>query len=383
MAIITSAGVLASTLQDYQNRFAGDIARGIGRDTNFASDTPQAEFAGAFAATHAQLDVVVADLLSAYSIQTAAGANLDHVTAWMGIYRRTASRSTATVTFTGESGAVIPQGTRVRSTNDDFFATDTEITLSGTTGDVAVTAAETGPVPVDAGTLTELASTIAGVSAVTNAATGVQGRSVDTDMQFRNRYFDTLAQNAVGSAGSLQASVLAVDGVTYCVVRENATNAAVMVQGVSIGAHSFVAVVEGGTDLAVATAISESKPMGIAPSGTTSQSVQTLGGFSESISFERVETIAVKFAIDVTSKALFPGDGSSLIKNALLSFVRGVLPGEPIDAARAQAAILTAVGYFDINSFAITDTSDAALPDPIPLNRRLTLSLADIDLTIN
>ena len=383
MAIVSADGVLSSSVQDYQNRIAGDIARGIGRDTDFEPETPQAQMAGAIGASLAQVDQGVSGVYDAIDIHTSAGSNLDHLIAWIGEYRRAAARSTVTVTFTGTSGAVIPAGTRVRSTNDDFFATDTAITLSGTTGDVAVTAAETGPVPVAAGTLTGLASTIAGVSAVTNAAAGVQGRSVETDTQFRNRYFDALSQNAIGSAGSLQAAVLAVDGVTYCVVRDNATDASVMVQGVGIAAHSFVAVVEGGTDLAVATAISGSKPMGIAPSGTTSQSVQTLGGFSENISFERVQTIAVKFTIVARSTIDFPGDGSSLIKNALLDFVGDLLPGEPIDTDRSRAAILNAVGDFSITTFTITDTSDAALPDPVPLNRRLTLALADIDLTIN
>ena len=381
MAIIDANGARGSSAQDYTVRFAADIDAGIGPGTDFAPETPQAQLAGTLGASHAQLDVAIVRGYNANNVNTASGRELENLTAWLGIYRLQPAPSTATVTLTGASGTVVPSGTRIRSTNGDFFATDAEITLSGTTGDATVTAVETGPVRVAAGTLTALATSVQGITAVTNATAGVQGRNLETDQQLRNRYYDILAFNALGSAAALQAAVLDVPGVTFCVVRDNPTANAVTVQGVSIPDHSFVAVVEGGADLAVGEAIAQRKPMGIASSGSTTQSVTHLGGFAESIRFERIQTVAVKFTIALSTTVDYEGVLTARIKQALVDFVARLRPGEDIDIQRAQATILALSDTgFSVNTFTLSDTND----DPLPatnLNRRLTLSIGDIDLT--
>ena len=382
MAIINNEGAISSTVQDYAVRFNGDIARGIGVDTDFEPETPQAQLAGALAASHAQLDAAIVHLYNAFNVHTATGKNLSDVAAWLGIYRLQPAPSTATVTFTGTSGSTVPASTRVRSTNGDFFTTDSDVTLSGTTGSVSVTAVENGPVPVQAGSLNALATSVAGITAVTNASVGVPGRNLENDIELRNRYFSILAFNSLGSAAALQSSILDVPGVTFCIVRDNTGTSALTVQGVSIPAHSFAAVVEGGDDAAVASAIAQRKPMGIASAGSTSQSVTHIGGFAETIRFERIQPVPVKFTIVIDSTIDYPGNATPDIKQALVDFVSGLQPGDDIDVPRARAAILNVTPAFTITTFTLTDTADNALT-ATNLNRRLTLALRDIDLTVN
>ena len=384
MAVVDARGATASTAQDYTARFARDIARALGQDTDFEPETPQAQLAGALGASHALLDVAVVELWNSFNVNTAQGVSLDNVCAWLGIARLNAARSTATVTFTGVAGTPIPAGTRIRSTNGDFFATDAAATIAAgaTTADVAVSSVDTGRIPVGAGALTELATTVVGITSVSNALAGTLGRLTETDDELRSRYFDVISFNSLGSLPSLQASVLDVPGVTYCVVRDNPTAASVTVGGVSIGARSFVAVVEGGADADVAKAVGFNKPMGISPSGSTSAKVRNLSGFDEDIAFERVTTLRVKVVMTVATTVDFPGDGSARIKQALLDYVMRLQPGESIDTDRFRAGTLNAVPEFSITAFTVSDTSDTALPSTIPLNRRLTLRLGDITVTV-
>ena len=283
--------------------------------------------AGTVGASLAQLDVAIVRAFNANNVNSASGQELANLTAWLGIYRLQPAPSTATVTFTGSNGTPVRAGTRIRSTNGDFFTTDNEITLSGATGDATVTAVETGPVRVAAGTLTALATSVPGITAVTNATAGTQGRNLEDDVELRNRYFDVMAFNSLGSAAALQASVLDVPGVTFAVVRDNPTASATTVQGVAIAEHSFVAVVEGGTDLAVGTAIAQRKPMGVATSGSTTQSVTHLGGFAEVIRFERIQTVAAKFTIALATTVAYDGGATARIKQTLVDFRRTVATG--------------------------------------------------------
>ena len=384
MAIIDIRGATASNAQDYTARFARDITLALGQDTDFAPETPQAQLAGTLGASHAILDSAIVELWNAYNVNTAEGVNLDNICAWLGIFRLDAARSTATVTFTGTAGTSVPAGTRIRSVNGDFFTTDVTATIASgaTTVSVLVSSVDFGRVRVGVGDLNTLATTVVGITSVTNATAGTVGRLVETDDELRSRYFDVISFNSLGSLPSLQASILDVPGVTYCVVRDNPTAAGVTISGVAIGARSFVAVVEGGTDTDVATAVAFNKPMGISPSGTTSEKIRNLSGFDEDISFERVTTLPVKVVMQISSTVDFPGNGSALIKQALLDYVAALQPGDTVNTDRMRAGTLNAVGFFNIDSFTVTDTSDTALPATTPLNRRLTLALNNITVTV-
>ena len=361
------------------------IRNALGPDISFEPSTPQAQFARQVALTTSDIESALADAFNNAGLDTAIGVHLENLVGLLGFTRLQERRSTATVTFTGTSGTVVPAGRRLRSTNGDFFTTAAELTLSGATGSVAVAATETGVVNVDAGTITSLVSSIPGITSLTNASAGLPGRNLEDDNELRNRFRSALGFNSLGSLVSVQSAVRALDGVDYCVVKDNPTASAATVQGVSIPAHALAVIVDGGSDAAIGNAISRSKPAGIPTSGATSVNVPRLTGDVEAIRFERVTAIPITVTIGYTPQVGVRGDLVQQITQILLSFVNDLNPGETLDTSRAEAAILVpSLSNYALDSITFrVKQGNAALPSVVNLNQQLTLAAADVSITQN
>lgn len=385
MAIIDNFGVRLEGVQAFVDGLTARVRRVWGDSADLSPDTRQTQLIGVIAAALADHEGVIADLYNAAGIQTATGAALDALSAMLGVHRHAAASSTATVRFTGTNGTNIPAGTLVRSSHGDLFATDEAVAIVGTAINAEVTAQAAGPVRVDAGTLTSLASSVSGVSGVTNAAAGVQGREAETDTAFRRRYFRSLALNALGSRASLEAALLATPGVLHAVVRDNPSGAAVTTRGLTIGANGVICVVEGGTDAAVAKTIADYKPIGIPTSGAVSVNVPLLGGDgsqTERTRFQRLETINLRVGVQIATDADWPNDGGVRVQAAAYDLLSQLAPGETPEDQHVRAVMLNAAPGFTITSIAYTDRSDgSAIPATLDLDRRLQPSLEHIVVT--
>lgn len=385
LASVDEFGVSTSSVQDYVLRLSGDVAQAVGPTVDLSPESRQGQLIGVLAASLAQIDRGISQLYQSTSIRTASGNGLDAQTALLGIIRRPASRSRATVTFEGVLGQDIPQGTRLRSTAGDIFTTDAEaVILQGGTTTADVTAVDVGPVGVGASSITEFVSAVSGLSSVNNFAAGVEGRDIESDVELRNRYYHSLAGNSLGSLGALESALLSVPGVTHVLTRDNATATAATVGGLSIPAYSLMCVVEGGTDAEVAAAVSERKPAGIGTAGTTLVSVPTVGGFSVDVRFQRMVVINLRVAVTISATSDFPANGASRIGAATVSYLSALLPGEVPDDQRVRAAMLTSAPGFTIDSLSYTDAASMnAIGASINLDRRLAPSLDRVDVTVS
>lgn len=384
LASVDEFGVSTSSVQDYVLRLMGDVAQAVGPDVDLSPESVQGQLIGVLAASLAQVDRGISQLYQSASMRTASGNALDALTSLLGVHRRGATFSTATVTFEGVVGSDIPRGTRLRSTAGDIFTTDAEeVILQGGTTTATVTAVESGPVGVGASSINELASVVSGIANVRNFAAGVEGRSVETDVELRNRYYHSISGNALGSLGTLEAALLSVPGVTHVLVRDNATAVETTTGGLTIPGHSLMCVVEGGSDAAVAAAVSERKPAGIGTAGATTVSVPTVGGYSVDVRFQRMTVVDLRVAVEIDAGSGFPANGASLIGAAAFGFLSDLLPGQVPDDQRVRAAMLSAAPGFTISSLAYTNaTTNATIGSSVDLDVRLAPSLDRVAVTL-
>lgn len=187
-------------------------------------------------------------------------------------------------------------------------------------------AQNTGPVLALVETLTEIVTPVGGLTSVTNYIEGDLGRDVETDTELRVRRSASLATIGAGTVEAIRARLLNdVEGVTAAFVYDNRTDA---VDGDGRPPHSFEAIVEGGTDLAVAEKIWEVKPAGIAmfrnAGGTgVTQNITDSQGDVQAIKFSRPsdQEIWVEIEYNTTgSEEDFPTDGDATIKANVLAF---------------------------------------------------------------
>ena len=359
MARITPQGVAPTTLPAYIERLNATYRAALGQDLSVAAESPQGQLIGNEALQLTEQDEALVTLANAFALPTALGFQLDNLGSLLGIGRRSARQSLVAVTLSGDSGTSIPADSRARTTAGDTFALTAAITI-GTEGTVTGTmrAVEEGPVPAEAGALTEILDLVVGWTGVTNPTAATLGRLTESDVAYRSRYARLVAHNGRSGVENIQARILAVDGVEDAIVYENDTDSDVTLQELTITARSILAIVQGGTDADVGRAILETKPVGIPTSGTESVGVLHAQGQTTTIQFSRVMLVPLSVDATIAVGDAFPSDGVTLIKQRCAQWIAGIfsaLPGyfdktgqgigESLDVRRLDTPILSVPGH--------------------------------------
>lgn len=293
-------------------------------------------------------------------------------------------------------------------------------------------AQEYGPIPVPAGTLTNILTPIAGWNSLTNYEAGITGRNQETDAELRLRRQSTLRGLGFSTVESLLARIPEVPGVTAVLVFENVTmtqdpieinfssdfvsgnSVIVNFEGNNIGTvnyvssnlqvmndirdlfltqseiktaivsgagnhtltltmedgqdvivafsispipgsptytlaggrppKSFEAVVQGGTDAAVALKIWQLKPAGIMTFGNTHVNITDSQGNTQGINFTRAIPVYIWATVALTVDGNFPVNGQSQVANAILTYGNTLGIGVDVYIQRVQAAVFAVPG---------------------------------------
>lgn len=191
------------------------------------------------------------------------GQRLDAFGEVFGVSRTAGARAEVVVTFSGKSGTTIPAGTWVCAGTGERFETMENVVITGDSVTVRARAEENGSAyNVEAGEIVRLQSSLAGVSAVSNASAAAGGADQESDAAYYGRIHTLLSQPvASGNANNYKQWALEVAGVGYAAVQSlwnGAGTVRVIIAGPDMGA------VSGETKTAVETHIEEERPIGAA-----------------------------------------------------------------------------------------------------------------------
>lgn len=300
-----------------------DINAAFGTSLNFNLNTPQGQLSSSIAAitfnTFSTFQFFTQQVDPAY----ATGRMQDAIGRIYFMSRIGAQPTTIQVVCSG-LGGVIPPGALVQDAALNLYAA----TVGGTipnSGSVTLAFACTvpGPVPVPVGALT-IYQAITGWDTAT-VSSGTLGNNTETRAAFEARRQATVAANSVAPVSAIKANVLNVPGVTDCYVIDNPTAAPVTTLGVTVAAHSVYVAAQGGTDLAVATAIWQKKAPGCGYTGNTTVAVQdSQSGYlppfpSYNVTFQRPTRNTYIVEVDLVLTPQVPSNAASLVQNAILA----------------------------------------------------------------
>lgn len=151
----------------------------------------------------------------------------------------------------------------------------------------------------------------------------------------------------VGGTGNRSIEVTMKEGETVSLVL-NITGAGAPTYVLAGGRppKSFEAVVQGGTDAAVALKIWQSKPAGIQTFGNTSVVITDSQGNPQTINFTRAIPVYiwVTVALTLNPQETFPPNGQQLVSNAILAYGNSLGIGVDVFIQRVQAAIFSVPG---------------------------------------
>lgn len=292
----------------------------------------------------------------------AIGAALDSLVKINGLARKLATASTATVTLTGVAGTVVNDGVVTDINGNRWNLPDTVTIGSLGTVSVLATCSVTGAIAATPGQINGIATPTSGWTSVTNAADANIGQPVETDSQLRARQAISTELPSITMLTGTIAAIAAVPGVTRYNVSENPTSGT---DANGNPPHSITAVVEGGTDLDIATAIYNNKGIGCFTNGTDTVSItDPFTGNTQSISFDRPTYVPIYVTIPVHAFTGYTVATGVAIQVAVVAYLNSLQIGEIVTISGIIAAAMSVNPDLSMPLFSIRGLTAGTAPSP-------------------
>ena len=358
--------------------------------------TPAGQLVDAEAAYLAQVNAELLYMFSQHNPRTAEGVWQDALGYIYFLSRKVAQPTLVTVTCSGLQGTEIPAGAQMR--DDDgvrYELTSTVTILAGGSVDAVFQCLEAGPIECPAGTLSTIVTVIPGWDTGVNAGAGVIGRNRESQADFENRRFASVAKNSHGSVFSLQGALADLDGVVDCTVLENPTSSTVTKNGVSIPSHSVAVCIYGGADADIAKTIYEKKDAGCGTTGgtTVTHTATEAGNAVYTYSIVRPTPTDVHIEVEINKTQQTSATVEQDVIDALIGDFLGsdqnsgntrVGLAQTIYASRFSVPVIKTAGVQDLVGITIGLGSGAmGASIEIPGDVEPTISSADITVIVN
>lgn len=340
-----------------------------GQDVYLEADSQDGQWVAVLALAAYDNMALLASVYNAYSPATAQGVGLSRNVKINGIRRREPTYSTAMLTILGQIGTIITNGQAQDETWQKWNLPASVEIPSGGSVVVEATAADIGAIQASAGTITKIASPTIGWLKVTNAAAAVPGVPIESDAELRLRQAVSTAIPSRCVMDGIIGAVADVADVTKYKGFENDTNST---DANGIDPHSIAIVVEGGTDLDIATAIFTKKTAGCGTYPTTGSTADIVHqvvtddyGNNTTINFMRptVVTIGVEVTVHAAAGFTYSSPTSDLIKAAIAEYFDSLTIGDDVYLTRlyvpANLPRTIEGATFDITLLRIKKNSDA------------------------
>ena len=352
----------------------------LGADWDATSaESPEGQINGVFTAALASAWEAIGLVYRSRTSEGASFAGLDALAGLTGTTRRAATYGTVTLTLSVGAGRTIPAGSVayvVGQPSNRWATLADAVNSTGSTANVTVNAlAEAaGVYTANAGTLRGIATPVTGWLSVTNASDAVPGAPAEGDPVLRVRRRAELFAQGESVIDAVRRRLVAVTGVATVTVDENDTDEDLRYRG-GLPPHSLEAIVQGGTDTAVAAALWASKAGGIRTYGSTSGTATDAGGAVRTVRWTRPALVEAYAEVSVEiDPAIYAG--ADVLKAAVAAVTTGQLAGAPIRRSNIIAAAKAVVGVIDCTRVRLGLSSGSVFEANLPASAREILKLA-------
>ncbi|MBO9332869.1 hypothetical protein GHR37_27385 [Achromobacter xylosoxidans] len=380
------SAILAGVQTDMDSAFGGGL--------NPALETPQGQLASSTTAIIGDKNNEFARYVNQVDPAFAEGRMQDAIARIYFLDRKPGTPTVVIATCTGLAGVVIPVGARAEAVDGNLYLCTQAGTIPPTGSiDLPFACSVDGPVDCAPGALNRIYQAIPGWDSILNADAGTVGSYVESRAEFEARRRQSVAINARSSLQSIYAAVANLDGVIDVYVTENNLSIAQTIGGVSLVPHSIWVAVVGGEAADIAMAIWRKKSNGADYNGNTSYTVEDRDGYSYPypsyvVKWETPAALPVKFAVQLANNPALPSNIVDLTKQAIIDAFNGADGGQrarigsTIYASRFYAPVSLLGASVSILSLLLGDVTASAASLTVPINRRPTVSAADISVTL-
>ena len=351
---LSSAGFVAASLDAVLAEVNASLLASVSPNLNLTETSVLGIIAGIVAEREAVVWQEAQNVWSAGDPAAAEDGPLDILCALTGTRRYDPRKSLCrAVQLSLDASTTVPQGAVVRVQGNPtarFVSKSAVTSASAGTYTVDFEGESTGPTIANAGTLTDIATAIAGWHAATNPTDAVPGDAGETDYALRIRRRSELTSTGSGLVDSIRSRMLryvASDGsrpIQQCGVFENDTGAT---DGAGRPAHSVEVLIYDAnvlSDDAVAQVLWDNGACaGITTYGNAGGTATDSEGITHAVSFSRSELIEVLWEVTVSANVDFTiTTGVAAIKAAVEAYP--FAQGESVFRSLIYPAVLAVPG---------------------------------------
>lgn len=397
---ITETGVIVPDTETILSELRSMMTGLFGAEMDLSPETPQGRLLEMWSRNREfciQICAMVSNLLN---LNKASGFVLDDLGALFLLSRKEATYTEVSVIASGVAGTIIPANTRLKTTAGDIFVNSRSAVI-GSDGTVRIDyrADKIGPVPCVANTLTVILDSVSGLESVVNpeGPTSV-GQELESDNAFRLRIKSGLNVNSIAILTAIKSNLESLDGVigTYCY--DNYTNDAVIIDGLELGPHSLLAVVDGGNADDIAKVLYSKKTLG---TGYVSKDdnpdydviekevIDDSYGSIYKVSFARPIMTDVDIMVTVSRKNYTGENLEQAVKTAIFNFANGENPevdgitiGGPLSPFEISAAISSEIPEIFIREIKVGEHGGSLSAETMTFGYLHKANILDENITV-
>ncbi|MCR8981655.1 baseplate J/gp47 family protein [Brevibacillus laterosporus] len=344
---------------DIRDELVNQAKQIFGQDMYLGNDSQDYQFISVFANMLYDSYLICQAVYNSRGPATATGAGLDVVVGVNGIKRLKDTYSKTPVILTGTPGTIISNGIVSGKGYNWSLPSSVAIGADGTYSTDA-TCQTSGPIQVEANSITGIVTPTLGWTGVTNPEPAIAGRYTETDPQLRSRQAISTANPSRTVLEGIKGAIAAVSGVTRYEVYENDTGET---NELGHPEHSITVVVEGGEDRDIAQAIFNRKTPGCYTNGTTAVMIQDIYDDDPTpIRFYRPAYVDIAVVVQVKRLNGFTTQTADDIASYIADFINSVALGNSsLVLSSLWGAALQANRVLTSPSFSITSLMAARL----------------------
>lgn len=311
-----------------------------------------------------------------YDPQNASGVALRGLVQINAINPSYGSYTQISINVSGTPGTVIPEGSRIASTDgSQVYQIPTAVVIPDA-GSIVATAicTETGPNDPEPGTIIQIQTPIFGWNYASNVSTTSVGTDADTDTELHIKQSRATAATSYRQVDAIIAGIMNVPGVTFARLYVNNT---LTTDSRGITGKTMAPVVVGGVDTDIANVLRLKAGSLDNFQGNLATPITYTGplGDTQTIDFYRPveKPIYIAISITVTDSVAYPDDAETQIKQAIVNYaqydqsgVAGFPPGADVLISRLYTPINSVQG-FKVNSIEIGTSSGSLSENDIAI----------------
>lgn len=385
---VTNTGVILADTSSVKSEVEDEFRQVFGADFSTDPSSLQGRLIDAEVTSRISVLRNNAKVANQINPNLAEGVFLDAVYKLTGGERDSKERSTVTCTLSGVNGAFIPWGSLVSNDNGDNFESSVDVTIPASGSiDTSFLATEYGVIQSAANTITKVVTSVLGWETVNNPTPAVAGKLEQTDVSTRAQRSREIAANANRNSLAIISAVSQLENVNSVSFRENKSGVPIVIDTKTLVSHSTYLIVDGGTDVEVATAYYDSRSGGSDFNGETLYIVTDPTSQQQiPVLFDR-PTLKPKL-VRITAKILSGSQPEDEIKQAIIDYSNSeaFFIGLDVSAIEVACAVNESISSIFVASCEIAEKPAAVYTsgtlETLFFEKATIEDLADIEVTL-